>query len=93
MLSTIAVESRDTDMDALEEVVANSVSVTPSTTLVTVLVDELRDNPFIVNAASCGWRTCERLEVLRQMVMVLVDVNEKQKAMFRQLIIDLHEPA
>ena len=37
--------------------------------------------------------TCESLEVLRQMVMVLVDVNEKQKAMFRQLIIDLHEPA
>jgi len=36
---------------------------------------------------------CESLEVLRQMVMVLVDVNEKQKAMFRQLIIDLHEPA
>ena len=36
---------------------------------------------------------CESLEVLRQMGMVLVDVNEKQKAMFRQLIIDLHEPA
>ena len=36
---------------------------------------------------------CESLEVLRQMVMVLVDVNERQKAMFRQLIIDLHEPA
>jgi len=36
---------------------------------------------------------CESLEVLRRMVMVLVDVNEKQKAMFRQLIIDLHEPA
>jgi hypothetical protein len=30
---------------------------------------------------------------LREMVMVLVDVNEKQKAMFRRLIIDLHEPA
>ena len=37
--------------------------------------------------------TCESLEVLRQMVMVLVDVNEKQKALFRQLIIDLPEPA
>ena len=37
--------------------------------------------------------SCESLEVLRQMVMVLVDVNERQKAMFRQLIIDLHEPA
>ena len=37
--------------------------------------------------------TCDSLEVLRQMVMVLVDVNERQKAMFRQLIIDLHEPA
>ena len=37
--------------------------------------------------------SCENLEVLRQMVMVLVDVNERQKAMFRQLIIDLHEPA
>lgn len=36
---------------------------------------------------------CESLEVLRQMVMVLVDVNERQKAMFRQLIIDLHETA
>ena len=36
---------------------------------------------------------CESLEILREMVMVLVDVNEKQKAMFRQLIIDLHEPA
>ena len=36
---------------------------------------------------------CESLEVLREMVMVLVDVNEKQKAMFRQLIMDLHEPA
>ena len=36
---------------------------------------------------------CDNLEVLRQMVMVLVDVNERQKAMFRQLIIDLHEPA
>lgn len=37
--------------------------------------------------------SCESLEVLRQMVMVLVDVNERQKAMFRQLIIDLHETA
>ena len=36
---------------------------------------------------------CDSLEVLRQMVMVLVDVNERQKAMFRQLIIDLHETA
>ena len=36
---------------------------------------------------------CESIEILREMVMVLVDVNEKQKAMFRQLIIDLHEPA
>ena len=36
---------------------------------------------------------CDNLEVLRQMVMVLVDVNERQKAMFRQLIIDLHETA
>ena len=32
------------------------------------------------------------LDVLREMVMVLVDVNERQKAMFRQLIVDLHEP-
>ena len=37
--------------------------------------------------------SCESLEVLRQMVMVLVDVNERQKAMFRQLIIELHETA
>ena len=37
--------------------------------------------------------SCESLEVWRQMVMVLVDVNERQKAMFRQLIIDRHEPA
>jgi hypothetical protein len=36
---------------------------------------------------------CESIEILREMVMVLVDVNEKQKAMFRKLIIDLHEPA
>ena len=36
---------------------------------------------------------CESLEILREMVMVLVDVNEKQKAMFRKLIMDLHEPA
>lgn len=36
---------------------------------------------------------CESLDALRNMVMVLVDVNEKQKAMFRQLIMDLHEPA
>jgi hypothetical protein len=36
---------------------------------------------------------CESIEILREMVMVLVDVNEKQKAMFRRLIIDLHEPA
>ena len=34
----------------------------------------------------------EDLDVLREMVMVLVDVNERQKAMFRQLIVDLHEP-
>ena len=33
----------------------------------------------------------EDLDVLREMVMVLVDVNERQKAMFRQLIVDLHE--
>ena len=36
---------------------------------------------------------CEDKDVLREMVMVLVDVNEKQKAMFRKLIMDLHEPA
>jgi hypothetical protein len=36
---------------------------------------------------------CESIEILREMVMVLVDVNEKQKAMFRRLIIDLYEPA
>lgn len=36
---------------------------------------------------------CESIEILREMVMVLVDVNEKQKAMFRKLIMDLHEPA
>ena len=34
----------------------------------------------------------EDLDVLREMVMVLVDVNERQKAMFRQLIVDRHEP-
>ena len=32
-------------------------------------------------------------ETLREMVMVLFDLHERQKAMFRQLIMDLHEPA
>ena len=36
---------------------------------------------------------CEDKDKLREMVMVLVDVNERQKAMFRQLLMDLHEPA
>ena len=32
-----------------------------------------------------------RYDVLREMVMVLVDVNNK--AMFRKPVMDLHEPA